>query len=383
MNMKITTGLVFSHKVFRKLNLNKLGGYCVYLLNKNFNKPGKAIINRDDYGNFLNSIHEDVKSSSLCENEIIAPTCDLQIIMPVYNTGEFLRESINSVLSQNTKYKYHLVIINDGSTDCSGDIIADYKDDPRVTIIQQANRGLSGARNAGLKKIFGRYLTFIDSDDILAPNAIANWLDAAYKYDADIVEGGFQRRSSDGKLLGGVKRDKESIADKNKMQGVAWLKIYKAYIWKNLQFPERYWYEDTIICGLITPMINVYVQIPDYVYYYTLNNNSISFSSRGKVKMLDNIYISSAVLYDACKLGYIKGNYEYYYRFFLYQTHTNWDRTYLLGPDIEYAVFKELCRLFNKYFPKDLHETIGSNHLVKALRNNDFNLYRLSNLIDF
>ena len=381
--MNIPGVLALTHKVFRKLKVGKIGGNISLILNKTLNRAKIRINNEKDAESFLNSIHKDVKSSAICENEIVAPTCDLQIIMPVYNTGEFLRESINSVLNQATKYSFHLVIVNDGSTDCSSEILSDFEYDKRVTIINQSNKGFSGARNRGLQKIFGKYITFLDSDDILAPNAISNWLDAAYKYDADIVEGSFQRRTIDGYFFGGVKWQNESIEDSAKMQGYAWLKVYKAEIWKNLHFPECYWYEDTIICGLITPIVNKYVQIPDNVYFYTLNKGSISFNTRGKSKSLDNIYITKSVMKDADRHGYIKAAYDYYYKYFIYQTHTNWDRTYLLGADIEYAVFKESCYLFNKYFPNDINSNDFPTRLANSLRKEDFNLYRKSNIVDF
>ena len=381
--MRITNILALTHKLFRKIKLNRLGGNCAYFLNKTLNRPHKAIMNVKDLANYLNSIHKNVKSSAICENEMVFSTCDLQIIMPVYNTSKFLRASINSVLSQVTNYKFHLVIVNDGSTDDSGNILSEYSSDVRVTIIKQENKGISAARNAGLKKIFGRYLTFIDSDDILAPNAISSWLNAAYKYDADVVEGSFKRVTPEGRIFGEMKWNKEASADKSKMQGYAWLKIYKAELWRNIQFPVHYWYEDTIICGLIPPKVKTYVQIPDYVYYYTINIGSISFNSRGKNKILDNIYITKSVLHDAKQLGYIDKNYEYYYRYFLSQTHTNWDRAYLLGPDIEFAIFRVTCELFDKYFSNDIKSSDIPVKLVKALREKNFNLYRYSNLLEF
>lgn len=283
--------LLLIKKIFRKLKFGKFGGVCVYLLNKYINAHKAVGVDSGDCVKLLNSVHKDVFSSSLYKNEIIDFTCDLQIIIPVYNTSNFIKDCINSCLTQKTKYKYHLVIVNDGSTDDSDAVLSQYVSDNRITIISQANKGFSGARNTGLKRIFGRYITFLDSDDVLAPNAISNWLDAAYKYDADVVEGSYRRRTTNGKLYGGVKLPKESIEDNIKMQGYACMKIFKSDIWKNIHFPEGYWYEDTIMYGLILPKVKVYVQIPDYVYYYTANRGSISYTSNGKKKSLDGIYI--------------------------------------------------------------------------------------------
>lgn len=378
--MQIILSLLY--KVIRKLNINKIGMPIVYWLNRLFLSPIMHI-DKKDYMMRLNSLHKDPESSAIKENEIISPTCDLQIIIPVYNTSKFLRGCLNSILSQATKYVYHIVIVNDGSTDNSSDILSEYENDNRITIINQKNIGLSGARNTGLKKIFGRYITFVDSDDLLAPDAIRNWLDAAYKYNADVVEGSFLRRLENGKLFGGLKWDKEGVEDKAHMQGYACMKIYRAELWRNIIFPNGYWYEDTVICGLIQPLVRKYVQIPHFVYYYTLNKKSISFNSRGKNKSIDNFYITKSVLHDANQLGLIYNNYEHYYSFFLYQAHTNWDRTYLLGVECEYLVFLGLCALFNQYFPYDLESNTTLSRMAIALRKNDFNCYRYSNFMDF
>lgn len=374
--------LLLCYRVVRKLHFGNVGKKLFYWLNCKFNRPSAGIENKKDY---LESVHKDVGSHSLCNNEIVTPSCDCQIIMPVYNTGKFLRESIDSVLSQVTKYTYHLVIVNDGSTDCSAEILADYASDSRVTIINQENKGVSDARNTALKTLFGRYITFLDSDDIMAPDAITNLLDAAYKYDADVVEGSYRRRKPDGRLFDGVKYDKESVVRKPniQMRGVPWAKVYKAELWGNIKFPESYWYEDTIICGLILPLVTKYVQITDDVVYYTVNTESITFISNGKPKMLDNLYVTKSVLADAESIGLIKDNYEQYYRFFLYQTHINWDRTYLLGPDIEYLVFRETCALFDKYLPKDIETQGCYATMATALREHNYKLYRHSNIMGF
>ena len=79
---------------------------------------------------------------------------------------------MNSVLSQSTKWSYRVIVIDDGSTDRTGEIIDTYKTDKRVKIIHQENRGYSGARNRGLAELDSKYVTFLDSDDILMPHAI-------------------------------------------------------------------------------------------------------------------------------------------------------------------------------------------------------------------
>ncbi len=98
---------------------------------------------------------------------------------------------MDSVLSQNTKYHILQTIVNDGSPDHSRDILSKYEHLPNVEIINQENQGFSGARNAGLKVIKGKYVAFLDFDDILSVGSIDVLMDKVIATDADIVEGGY------------------------------------------------------------------------------------------------------------------------------------------------------------------------------------------------
>lgn len=101
--------------------------------------------------------------------------------MPAYNLEQYIGECLNFVLSQSAKWSYRVIVIDDGSTDRTGEIIDTYKTDKRVKIIHQENRGFSGARNRGLDELDSRYVTILDSDDILMRHAIETFLDQAVK----------------------------------------------------------------------------------------------------------------------------------------------------------------------------------------------------------
>jgi teichuronic acid biosynthesis glycosyltransferase TuaG len=113
----------------------------------------------------------------------------ISIITPVFNGARFIQEAANSVLAQTCK-DWEWIIINDGSTDETAALLAGF-DDPRIQVIHQANAGPSAARNAGLDRARGSYVTFVDADDLLPPKALelrAAYLDA--QPDVDIVNGG-------------------------------------------------------------------------------------------------------------------------------------------------------------------------------------------------
>lgn len=95
----------------------------------------------------------------------------LSIIVPVYNTEKYLAECLESLIAQQWK-DLEIICVNDGSLDHSADILAVYeKKDSRIRVITQENRGLSGARNSGLKAAAGEYVCFVDSDDAFLPDA--------------------------------------------------------------------------------------------------------------------------------------------------------------------------------------------------------------------
>lgn len=90
-------------------------------------------------------------------------TIDVSIIIPTFNRAESLRRAIDSVLGQTHK-NFELIIIDDGSTDRTDALLKDYKD--TLTAIKTENKGVSAARNRGIKLARGRYISFLDSDDM-------------------------------------------------------------------------------------------------------------------------------------------------------------------------------------------------------------------------
>lgn len=114
---------------------------------------------------------------------------DLSVIIPVYNTGAFLETCLDSVLTQ-IGVDIEIIIVNDGSTDNSAEIIERYKRmDKRIRSVLQENQGLSVARNTGLEAACGEYVIFVDSDDWLQPNSLGYYLQLARKGDVDVVVG--------------------------------------------------------------------------------------------------------------------------------------------------------------------------------------------------
>ena len=110
---------------------------------------------------------------------------EISVILPVFNSEEFIGKAIESVLAQ-TFEDFELIIVNDGSTDSSKDIIDSFIDE-RIRIISQSNQGPGAARNNALKMAQGSYVMYLDSDDWFCPDALEVAYSEINKYDADFT----------------------------------------------------------------------------------------------------------------------------------------------------------------------------------------------------
>lgn len=114
-------------------------------------------------------------------------TPKISIIMPVYNTEDYLTEAIDSLLQQSLQ-SFEIICVDDGSTDSSLDILKDYASrDVRISVIEQNNMGAGAARNIGMEKAKGKYLLFLDSDDFFEPCLLESTYFRAEATEADII----------------------------------------------------------------------------------------------------------------------------------------------------------------------------------------------------
>lgn len=108
----------------------------------------------------------------------------LSIIVPVYNKEKYIDDTVKSILAQSVK-DFELILVNDGSTDGSLEKCKKYQD-PRITLIDKPNGGVSSARNAGLEQATGKFIGFIDSDDTIDADMYEMLINNAINHDADI-----------------------------------------------------------------------------------------------------------------------------------------------------------------------------------------------------
>src|SRR5262245_58223903 len=97
----------------------------------------------------------------------------ITVIIPVFNGEAFLAEALESVFGQDYR-PLEVIVVDDGSTDTSADVARSF---PSVIVVQQSNTGLSGARNAGIQRARGSFLSFLDADDLMAPRRLSKQMD--------------------------------------------------------------------------------------------------------------------------------------------------------------------------------------------------------------
>lgn len=116
----------------------------------------------------------------------------ISIIVPAYNAERFLSDMLESIISQSFT-DFEVIVVNDGSTDKTGNILADYEArDKRIRIISKSNEGVSVARNKALRHVKGEYVYFADADDLLMPETLQTLINTARRYDADFVRADHQ-----------------------------------------------------------------------------------------------------------------------------------------------------------------------------------------------
>ena len=228
----------------------------------------------------------------------------VSIIVPIYNAEQYLRRCVDSILNQEYT-DYELLLVNDGSTDASGDICEEYGDqDPRVIVIQKENTGVSDSRNRALDRARGKYLQFLDSDDWITPDATRLFVRAAEEYGCDMVISDFyrvvgERLSPKGDIEeeGVLTREEfaahmmENPADF--YYGVLWNKLYRRDIVEEHKLrmdTDISWCEDFMFNLEYIRYAKVFYVLHAPIYYYvkrkgSLASQGINISKTVKMKL--------------------------------------------------------------------------------------------------
>lgn len=368
---------IFISKLLIKIHLNKV----LFHLLCPFLKKDKSLPCIDEAYKILNKVSKNPNNSCICDNHIEEyPEYDLQIIIPAYNAEKYIKECLDSVFTQRTKYRFLVVAVNDGSTDNTKNILNSYKNKNNLLIIHQENKGFSGARNAGLRIINSRYITFLDSDDILLPNAIDNLLDKAYKSNAQIVVGGY-RCFNEKKIIKEILFEGKDNICYTKVPGFPWGKIYKSNLFKNIQFPLNYLFEDTLMNLIVHPQSTRIASIDKLTNGYRINQQGITLSIKSNPKNIHSFWITERLLKDRTTLQ-IRDNEQVFCNTLLSQIKVNYLRiSRINNQEVDKAIFV----LSRKILYDNIHsfETINIESPIReSFIQNNYKKYRLACLLN-
>ena len=233
----------------------------------------------------------------------------VSVIVPVYNVERYIRKCLESLVNQ-TLYDMEIIVVNDGSTDLSKNIIEEYTSQySNVKYYKKENGGLSDARNYGMKYATGEYIAFLDADDYIDAKTYEIMYEKAQKENSDIVECNFYW------VYG--KRKKKDIGEKydgktemmEKARVVAWNKLYRRELIENLQieFPKGLQYEDVEFFYKLVPYIEKVSFVKEPLIYYIQRKESLSNFQNEKTRdiftVLENVilFYKSKNLYEKYK----------------------------------------------------------------------------------
>lgn len=222
----------------------------------------------------------------------------ISIIIPVFNAGHYFKDCIKSILDQ-TYTDFELILIDDGSTDASGEICDRYaQKDCRIRVLHNKNSGVSHSRNLGLARAKGEYIAFCDADDLYKRNYLMEMWNAAQCQDADIVICNYSYLHKPQNKI--CERESGSIEKEeiyrrmfinNTIGGFVWNKFFKKETIANIQFDESMQIcEDTyFVCNSLKYAKKVYY-VSESLYLYRVHQNSTMhnvqnmFDENGRLK---------------------------------------------------------------------------------------------------
>lgn len=291
----------------------------------------------------------------------------LSVIIPAYNVERTLGRCVESVLGQDVG-DMEVIIVDDGSTDGTGDVCDSYGGRKGVTVVHQRNGGLSEARNKGLDVAKGELITFVDSDDYLEAGTYKRLVEMMEQHPTyDILE--YSVRKEDGEnVLFSLNLPDREYTDMTQYwfdgraysHCYAWNKIYRKKLFDNVRFPKDKKFEDVYTLPLLLRNAGKVVTTHLGLYHYTYNTEGITVGADGDA-LFELLKAHLPLINDKTLRSY-NGFEEYYYHVLNIQISTyveSGNDGYIQLPTLPYhhrwklkllhlLGMKQLCRLFRK-----------------------------------
>lgn len=222
----------------------------------------------------------------------------IDIIVPVYNTAEYIDRCLKSILNQTYK-ELNIILVDDGSTDKSGVICDEYAEKyASVTVYHKTNGGLSSARNYGIDHSTAEYVAFVDCDDYLNKNWYENLYQAMRRHNADMVSAGatlvYDKSNSGAEddLTHQIKSEEVGKAEVYRRMFAqldidvsVCTKLFKRKIFESIRFPLGELYEDMQIIGDIVEACGIIAVVHDKGYFYYQRQGSIMYGDMDAKRM--------------------------------------------------------------------------------------------------
>ena len=226
----------------------------------------------------------------------------VSIVVPVYNVEPYVERCIKSLCGQEHK-NLEIILIDDGSTDNSGNICDSWKEiDTRIKVVHQKNGGLAAARNTGIEIATGDYICFVDSDDEVSPHYVSGMLKVALESEADIVKCQFQLFESEHcqfdveaetiEVIDGREALRRMCTGLSVSYVTVWNKLYRGNLFSTIRYPEGKIYEDEATVYKVYDLANKVVVTNRKLYGYFQRNGSITKSkiTVDRVKLQQSIF---------------------------------------------------------------------------------------------
>ena len=245
----------------------------------------------------------------------------ISVIVPVYNVENYLPQCLNSLINQTYK-ELELLLIDDGSTDASGQICDEYsKTDARIRLVHQKNGGAAKAKNTGLRLATGIYLAFLDADDYLELDAYEKLLAEMKESQADIVQGSFRDVYVNGS------RDRIMVPERKEFSteeyirrfvsdwtsGLMTDKLFVRALFEGVFFEEGHAIDDEYFTYRGCMNAEKIVRIPDVFYNYRKRKTAVTQDRKHQI-VLDKIdYLDKGRKNIIQKFPALKQIFNYHY----------------------------------------------------------------------
>lgn len=235
----------------------------------------------------------------------------VSVIVPVYNVKKYLPKCVDSIINQ-TYRNIELVLVDDGSTDGSGELCDSYASrDKRIVVLHNANSGPSATRNSGIKAAAGDYILFVDSDDYISPDLISSVVKKATESNADIVMFNAESVDENGEHIEYFNAFQNELnSDFLNMPQVLlslptlWNKLYKRelFVSNNVFIPENICIgEDLTVNTQLLSLSRQTDYCNEALYYYVQHGNSLmsgTFEDKTKALRNEDVLVACQTIRD-------------------------------------------------------------------------------------